>query len=65
MRVTCGIPQETCLGPRLFILDLIDFKTFLQYSSACMYADDTHTTISARDVEELVRKAQVELGNTS
>ena len=30
-----------------------------------MYADDTHTTISARDIEELVRKTQVELGNIS
>ena len=30
-----------------------------------MYADDTHTTISARDIEELDRNTQVELGNIS
>ena len=62
MRVTCGIPQGSCLGPLLFILYLNDFENCLQYSSASMYADDTHTTISARDIEELVRKTQVELG---
>ena len=65
MRVTCEIPQGSCLGPLLFILYLIDFENCLQYSSACMYVDHTHTTLSARDIEELVRKTQVELGNTS
>ena len=65
MRVTCEIPQGSCLGPLLFILYFIDFENCLQYSSACMYVDHTHTTISARDIEELVVKTQVELGNTS
>ena len=54
MRVTCGIPPGSCLGPLLFILYLNDFENYLQYSSASMYADDTHTTIPARDIEELV-----------
>ena len=65
MRVTCGIPQGSCLGPLLFILYLNDFENCLQYSSASMYPGDTHTTISARDIEECVRKTQVELGNIS
>ena len=56
MRVTCGIPQGSCLCLLLFILYLNDFENCLQYSSASMYADDKHTTISARDIEELIRK---------
>ena len=65
MRVTCGIPQGSYLGPLLFILYLNDFENCLQYSSASLYADDTHITIFARDIEELIRKTQVELGNIS
>ena len=61
MRVTCGILQGCCLCPLLFILYLNDIENCLQYSSASMYADDTHTTISARDIEKLVRKIQVDL----
>ena len=41
------------------------FENCLQYSSASIYADDTHTTMSAIDIEELVRKTQRELGNAS
>ena len=65
MRVTCGTPQGSCLGPLLFILYLNDFENCLQYSSTSMHADDTHTTISARYIEELIRRTQVELGNIS
>lgn len=65
LRVTCGIPQGSCLGPLLFILYLNDFESCLQYSSTSMYADDTHTTIAARDIDELVQKTKVDLGNIS
>ena len=40
--VTCGIPQGSCLGPVLFIIYLNDFEECLRFSSASMYADDTH-----------------------
>ena len=65
MRVTFGILPGSFLGPLLSILCPNDCESCLQYSSGSMYADDTHTTISARDIEELVRKTQVELGNIS
>ena len=65
LRVTCGIPKGSSLIPLLFILYLNYFENYLQFSSASMYADDMHTTISARDIDELFQKSQVALGNIS
>ena len=53
--VLCGIPQGSCLGPLLFIVD----------QSKHAYADDTHTTIASNDIRELVRMTKKELLNIS
>ena len=64
-RVTCGIPQGSCLGPLLFIIYLHDFESCLQFSKANLYADDTETTISSSDIGDLIRSFQTELDNIS
>ena len=63
--ITCGIPQGSCLGPLLFIVYLNDFEKCLYFSSASMYADDTHTTIASDDINELAQMMQEELQNIS
>ena len=63
--VLCGIPQESCLGPLLFIVYLNDFEGCLDFSKANMYADDTHTTNASNDIRELVRMTKKELLNIS
>ncbi len=44
---------------------LNDFEKCLKVSKAGMYADDTHVTLTSKNVEELVHKAQEELTHIS
>lgn len=45
----------------LFVIYPNDFDDCMPFSSTSMYADDAHTTTSARYAEELVKKTQVQL----
>ena len=51
--------------PLLFIIYLNDFEKCLKVSMAGMYTDDTHVTVTSKNVEELLHKAQEELAHIS
>ena len=61
--VHCGIPQDSCLGPLLFIMYVNDFKQCLKECTLDMYADHTCVTCSADDVDELCNDLEAEVEN--
>ena len=44
---------------------LNDFESYLEFSKANMYADDSHATIASSDIAELIRMTKKELLNIS
>ena len=53
------------LGPLFFIIYLNDFEECLKFSSASMYADDTHMSVVFEDINKLTQLMNEELENIS
>ena len=58
-----GVPQGGILSPVIFIIYGADFELWLKYSSAFAYADDSSTSISDNDMEEIKLKLQEDAEN--
>uniref|UniRef100_A0A3P8T4U6 Reverse transcriptase domain-containing protein n=1 Tax=Amphiprion percula TaxID=161767 RepID=A0A3P8T4U6_AMPPE len=60
-KVTCGVPQGSVLGPKLFILYLNDIGTVLNKLKFTIFADDTNLVSSGPDIKELLTTVEKEL----
>src|SRR2546425_2254388 len=63
MKITCGIPQWSILGPLLFLLYVNDTHTCANLLKFFLFADDTTILFSSDDINLLINTVNNELLN--
>ena len=56
MKVTCGVPQGSILGPLLFILCINDIANLSNIFKINLFADDTSLFHTHDNFESLIRE---------
>ena len=63
--LTCGIPQDTILGPLLLIVYINDLPKCLTTDQYRMYANDTHLNFASNNVAHLERTLNEDLAKVN
>ena len=61
LKITCGVPQGSILGPLLFLLYVNDFPKASPILSPIMFADDTNLFYSSSSINVLYNTVNREL----
>ena len=58
--IKCGAPQDSILGPLLFIIYMNDICNVLELLYTIMYVDGTSVIMSGNDLESLIQSVNLE-----
>lgn len=56
LRIKCGVPQGSILGPRLFIVYMSDITTVTPPKTLLLYADDCMFLVTDKSLQDVKRK---------
>ena len=62
MKVTCGVPQGSILGPALLILYINDMCNVSMLMKSIVFADDTNVFYSGDNLSQVCETLSTELG---